>query len=394
MKANLAPPNRYKHLKRAEEVAMTRLRIGHCKATKGHIVSCGPPAVCHHCSSTLSREHILLQCGTVQELRGKFYKADSLTSLFECVCPLAIIEYMKEAEFCHLIWWVYESDIRNGKSHKPQNPDYHIIEDDKGTADDIRKMCRTANMSWRTCVFVKQTQFHSIPLDCIWLPNSPSYSQTHASPGLEGPHDSTNICRIHRYPWILQISVEWLTQVWERLLMTKSRQPMISRHNARTKLRITVLRKIVPWHQVILTNLPIHHHLNIYLWSKYIILNSHWTTLNFIFLGNLVKSELRNIMNFGWPGIMNWRPQLNSGEGKQMFPRRNAATRCHWLTTIKYLTQRTIRTGCIYEHDDWKRLGESFLRGLQPTVSYSSRLNGRYWPELAAGTQRNLFKLK
>ena len=161
LKANLAPPDRYKHLKRAE-VAMTRLRIGHCKATKGHIVSCGPQAVCQHCGSTLSREH-LLQCGTVQELRGEFYEADSLTSLFECDRPLAIIEYLKEAGFFHLIWRVYESEIRNIKSHKPQNPDYHIIEDDKWIAENIKKMCRTANMSWRTCVVVKQTQFHSIP---------------------------------------------------------------------------------------------------------------------------------------------------------------------------------------------------------------------------------------
>ena len=160
LKANLAPPDRYKHLKRAEEVAMTRLRIGHCKATKGHIVSRGPPAVCHHCGSTLSREHILLECGTVQELRGEFYEADSLTSLFECVRPLAIIEYLKEAGFFYLIWQVYECEIRNVKSHKPQNPDYHIIEEDKWIAENIRKMCRTANMSWRTCVVVKQTQSH------------------------------------------------------------------------------------------------------------------------------------------------------------------------------------------------------------------------------------------
>ena len=139
LKANLAPPDRYKHLKRAEEVAMTRLRIGHCKATKGHIASRGPPAVCHHCGSTLSREHILLEYGTVQELRGEFYEADSLTSLFECVRPLAIIEYLKEAGFFYLIWQVYESEKRNVKSHKPQNPDYHIIEEDKWIAENIQK---------------------------------------------------------------------------------------------------------------------------------------------------------------------------------------------------------------------------------------------------------------
>ena len=153
---------------------MTRLRIGHCKATRGHIVSRGPPAVCHHCGSTLSREHILLECGTVQELRGEFYEADSLTSLFECVRPLTIIEYPKEAGFFYLIWRVYESEIRNVKSHKPQNPDSHIIEDDKWIAENIRKKCRTANMSWRTCVVVKQIQFHSIPLAIVFLIDGPA----------------------------------------------------------------------------------------------------------------------------------------------------------------------------------------------------------------------------
>ena len=162
---NLAPPDRYKHLKRAEEVAMTRLRIGHCKATKGHIVSRGPPAVCHHCGSTLSKEHILLECGTVQELRGEFYEADSLTSLFECVRPLAIIEYLKEAGFFYLIWQVYESEKRNVKSHKPQNPDYHIIEEDKWIAENIQK-CVGRLICLEGRVVVKQTQFHSIPIMC------------------------------------------------------------------------------------------------------------------------------------------------------------------------------------------------------------------------------------
>ena len=50
--------------------------------------------VCHHCGSTASREQILLECGTVQELRDKVYEADSLTSLFKYVRPLAIIEYL------------------------------------------------------------------------------------------------------------------------------------------------------------------------------------------------------------------------------------------------------------------------------------------------------------
>ena len=182
LKANLAPPDRYKHLKRAEAVAMTRLRIGHCKATKGHIVSRGPPAVCHHCGSTLSREHILLECGTVQELRGEFYEADSLTSLFECVRPLAIIEYLKEAGFFYLIWQVYESEKSNVNSHKPKKSRLPHNWRRQMNCREYPKMCRTANMSWRTCVVVKQTQFHSTPL--LSHPRRPcAYSLFHVRNG-------------------------------------------------------------------------------------------------------------------------------------------------------------------------------------------------------------------
>ena len=89
---------------------------------QGHIVSHGTPAVCQHCGSTLSREHILLECGgTVQELCGEFYKADSLIPFFEWLPPLVITEYLKEAGFFHLIWSVYENEITNVKSYKPQN---------------------------------------------------------------------------------------------------------------------------------------------------------------------------------------------------------------------------------------------------------------------------------
>ena len=95
--------------------------------------------VCHHCGSTLSREQILLECGTVQELRDKFYEADSLTSIFKCVRPLAIIEYLKEAGFFHLIWRVYESEIRNVKSHKPQKSRLPHTEDNNWIAENIRK---------------------------------------------------------------------------------------------------------------------------------------------------------------------------------------------------------------------------------------------------------------
>ena len=42
VKPTLGPPKKFQHLTRAEEVVITRLRIGHTKATKSHILSRGP----------------------------------------------------------------------------------------------------------------------------------------------------------------------------------------------------------------------------------------------------------------------------------------------------------------------------------------------------------------
>ena len=43
VKPTLEPPKKFQHLTRAEEVAITRLRIGHTKATKSHIAECLSP---------------------------------------------------------------------------------------------------------------------------------------------------------------------------------------------------------------------------------------------------------------------------------------------------------------------------------------------------------------
>ena len=40
---------KFQHLTRAEEVVITRLRIGNSKAAMSHILCQGPPTACHHC---------------------------------------------------------------------------------------------------------------------------------------------------------------------------------------------------------------------------------------------------------------------------------------------------------------------------------------------------------
>ena len=124
MKPTLGPPKKFQHLTRAEEVVITRLRIGHMKATKSHILSRGPPTACHHCGQTLTIEHMLLECAVLQECRDEYYTVDSLNALFETIPETCIVEFLREAGFFYLIWcnlststssetWTIWSDLSN-----------------------------------------------------------------------------------------------------------------------------------------------------------------------------------------------------------------------------------------------------------------------------------------
>ena len=106
LKPTLGSPKKFQLLTRAEEVVITRLRIGHTKATKSHILSGGPPTTCHHCGQTLTIDHMLLQCALLQESRDKCYTSDSLNTLFETTPETCIVEFLQEAGFFYLIWTV------------------------------------------------------------------------------------------------------------------------------------------------------------------------------------------------------------------------------------------------------------------------------------------------
>ena len=81
LKPTLGPPKKFQHLTRAEEVVITRLRIGHTKTTKAHFLSRGPPTTCHHCGQTLTIDHMLLECAVLRESRDDYYTADSLNTV-------------------------------------------------------------------------------------------------------------------------------------------------------------------------------------------------------------------------------------------------------------------------------------------------------------------------
>ena len=91
LKPTLGPPKKFKHLTRAEEVVITRLRIGHTKATKSHILSRGLPTACQHCGQTLTIEpvctstHYPLMMGLYFNCVWNFIMFSLLCALQGCV---------------------------------------------------------------------------------------------------------------------------------------------------------------------------------------------------------------------------------------------------------------------------------------------------------------------
>ena len=103
LKPNLGPPKKCGYLTRGEEVVITRIRIGHTRATKSHIISRGPMATCHHCNQTLTVDHMLVECTALQELRDEYFATESIKNIFETIDEACIIEYLREVGFYHLI---------------------------------------------------------------------------------------------------------------------------------------------------------------------------------------------------------------------------------------------------------------------------------------------------
>ena len=99
VKPALGPPKKFQHLTRAEEVVITRLPIGHTKATNSRILSRGPPTACHRCGQTLTIDHMLLECALLQECRDEYYTVDSLNALFETIPGTRVVEFLWEAGF-------------------------------------------------------------------------------------------------------------------------------------------------------------------------------------------------------------------------------------------------------------------------------------------------------
>ncbi|KAJ4447441.1 hypothetical protein ANN_09448 [Periplaneta americana] len=74
---------------RRDEVILTRLRIGHCRLTHGHLLSGEPPPECDTCHALLTVEHFLLHCRKYDLPRRQYAirptLRDALGNDFNCV---------------------------------------------------------------------------------------------------------------------------------------------------------------------------------------------------------------------------------------------------------------------------------------------------------------------
>ena len=138
VKSTLGRPKKFQHLARAEEVVITRLRIGHTKATKSHILSRGPPTGCHHNGQTLTIDHMLLECALLQECHNEYCTVDSLNALFETIPETCIVEFLQEAGFFYLIWcllltstspqyWTICSDLSNCLENESNSETHSLV---------------------------------------------------------------------------------------------------------------------------------------------------------------------------------------------------------------------------------------------------------------------------
>ena len=108
---------------------------------------------------------MLLECGTFQELHDEFYEEDSLAVLFESVPLRWLSTKMLDSSTWYDDHTFMKFRLHTVNPRKPQNEFNYCITNMTNEFMRIsEKTCRTADVSWRTCVIVKQTQFHSIPV--------------------------------------------------------------------------------------------------------------------------------------------------------------------------------------------------------------------------------------
>ena len=75
-------PRPTKRLRRAEEVSLTRLRIGHTRLTHCYILMGEAEPRCETCNCSLTVRHILIECPSLRPVRDKYFSCRDMRELF------------------------------------------------------------------------------------------------------------------------------------------------------------------------------------------------------------------------------------------------------------------------------------------------------------------------
>ena len=62
---------------RAWEVKLTRLRIGHCRLTHGHLIAAAPQVYCQDCVMPFTVKHVLSECPNYCNERRPFFSSET-----------------------------------------------------------------------------------------------------------------------------------------------------------------------------------------------------------------------------------------------------------------------------------------------------------------------------
>ena len=81
---------------RREEIVLARLRIGHTLITHSYLLKGEEAPECIPCNTDLTVKHLLIECIDLAPVRDKYFKVDSLKTLFDTVKLESLFDFLKE----------------------------------------------------------------------------------------------------------------------------------------------------------------------------------------------------------------------------------------------------------------------------------------------------------
>ena len=81
-----------------DDMVIRRARIGHTYLTHKYLMVKEDQPLCNACNELLTVKHILIDCGTYQNVRNKYYTERSLEDLFKSNKNAEIIQFLKDTD--------------------------------------------------------------------------------------------------------------------------------------------------------------------------------------------------------------------------------------------------------------------------------------------------------